>query len=196
VYATNDGSWINESTDPMAGSHTDAESRENAKVLLAQEELVLKSGHPTMVFRLAGIYGPGRNRVRAILEGRVKPTLNDLHMNRIHIHDIVRGVRLLLDKGSPGQVYLGADDAPCTQREFYSWVFEKLSMALPEIGAIHESPLLAHGSNKRISNKKIKTLGLKFRYPTYREGYQPLIDEITAETSRSAGERPRSSWLS
>lgn len=184
VYATADGSWVDESTDPLAGNHSDAESRENAKVMLSQEELVLKSGHPSMVFRLSGIYGPGRNRVRPIFEGRLKPVLGELFMNRIHVQDIVRGMRLLLEKGNPGEIYLGADDAPCTQREFYTWVFEKLSLSLPSTSA--EPEKTAHGSNKRCSNKKIKELGLKLRYPTYREGYLPLIEEVLAEVRKNA----------
>ena len=199
VYATTDGSWVDETTDPLAGSHSDAESRENAKVMLSQEELVLKSGHPAIVFRLAGVYGPGRNRVRAIFEGRLKPVLTDNHMNRIHIHDIVRGVRLLLDKGIPGQIYLGADDAPCTDREFYSWLFEKLLLPLPkeiaDVGARRAVPLHTHGSNKRISNKKIKALGMKFRYATYREGYQPLIDQALVEGLAKQSDHFSGAWF-
>lgn len=180
VYSTQDGSWVDESTDPMAENHSDAESRENAKILLSQEELVMKSGHPALILRLTGIYGPGRNRVRSILDGRVQPSLSDVYMNRIHLTDIVRALRLLLDKGVPGQVYTGSDDAPCTQREFYSWVFEKLGLPLP--APSKETERHAHGSNKRVSNKKIKALGLTPRYPTYKEGYAPLIIEALAHT--------------
>lgn len=195
VYAEMDGSWVNEATDPMAGNHADAESCENAKTLLAQEELVMKSGHPAMVLRLSGIYGPGRNRVRSIMEGRIKPVLSDVYMNRIHVHDIVRGIRLLLDKGVPGQTYLGADDAPSTQREFYTWVFEKLSISLP-IASKQGEAVTAHGSNKRCSNQKLKDLGFHFRYPTYKEGYQPIIQEILNEASSAQIVKPRSGWFS
>jgi nucleoside-diphosphate-sugar epimerase len=176
VYAATDGAWVDETTDPMAGSHDDIESRENAKVMLAQEELVLKSGHPAVVFRLSGIYGPGRNRIRPILEGRLKPSMGGLFMNRIHAHDLVRGARLLLERGQNGEIYLGADDAPCTQKEFYGWLYERLSLTPPA----QTEEKTAHGSNKRVSNQKIKSLGLKLRYPTYKEGYEPLIAEALA----------------
>lgn len=194
VYAVTDGSWVDEATDPMAGSHADIESRENAKVMLAQEELVLKSGHPSIVFRLAGIYGPGRNRVKSILEGRVKPALSEVHMNRIHLHDLVRGIRLLLERGQAGEIYLGADDAPCTQREFYKWVFEKLSLPFPPSAESAEKTML-HGSNKRVRNDKIKALGLKLRYPTYKEGYEPLIKEALADVVRR-GDVSERDWIS
>ncbi len=196
VYATSDGSWVDEGTDPMTGSHADAEARENAKTMLAQELLVVGSGHPAMVLRLAGIYGQGRNRVRAIMDGKIKPLLSDVYMNRIHLHDLVRAIRLLLDKGTPGQIYLGADDAPCTQREFYSWVFEKLSLPLPKASNEDEAGVLPHGSNKRCSNRKLKALGLQLRYPTYKEGYQPLIQEILSEAASAQAAKPRSGWFS
>jgi nucleoside-diphosphate-sugar epimerase len=193
VYATMDGSWVNEATEPMAGSHADAESRENAKILLSQESLVLGSKFPSIIFRLAGIYGPGRNRVRSILDGRVKPALSDIYMNRIHLADIVRGIRLLMEKGVPGQIYIGADDGPCTQREFYTWVYERLSTPLPKSGAGEP----AHGSNKRCSNEKLKALGLRLRYPTYKEGYQPLIDEALRQTADDVrrGDVGREGWI-
>jgi nucleoside-diphosphate-sugar epimerase len=195
VYSVTDGSWVNEATDPMAGSHGDIESRENAKTLLAQEELVLKSGHPSIVFRLAGIYGPGRNRVRSLLEGRAQPVLSDVYMNRIHLTDIARGLRLLLDKGTPGEIYLGADDAPCTQREFYTWVLEKLSLPLPKSAKSAEKEMV-HGSNKRCSNGKLKELGLHFRFPSYKEGYLPLIEEVLSSSGAKSAEPRSSGWFS
>lgn len=199
VYSVTDGSWVNEATDPTSGSHADIESRENAKTLLSQERLILSSGHPAVVLRLAGIYGPGRNRVRSILEGRVQPVLSDVYMNRIHLTDIVRGIRLLLDKGPSGEIYLGADDAPSTRREFYTWVFEKLSMTIPPSPEPGRGDPLGRPyatSNKRCSNGKIKELGLRFRYPSYREGYQPLIEEVlNVQGAKSAEPRP-SGWFS
>ncbi len=175
VYSTQDGSWVDETTDPMASKHGDREATENAKTLLKAEEIVLKSPHPSIVLRLSGIYGEGRNRVKSILDGRVKPALTDLYMNRIHAADIVRAIRLLFEKGTPGELYLGSDDSPSTQREFYQWVFERLGMPLPAAGEAGNP----HGlSNKRVSNKKLKELGLKLRYPGFKEGYAPLIADI------------------
>ena len=176
VYSTRDGSWVDEKTDPLAGKHGDREATENAKALLNAESFVLSSGHPSTVLRLSGIYGEGRNRVKSILEGRVKPVLSDMYMNRIHSTDIVRAIRLLLEKGRPGETYLGSDDAPSTQKEFYSWVFERLSMPVPPNEG--EAPHTHGQSNKRVSNKKLKELGLKLRYPSFKEGYAPLIADI------------------
>ena len=176
VYSTSDGSWVDESTDPMAQNHADRESQENAKILLDTERLALSSGHPSVVLRLAGIYGEGRNRVRSILEGRVRPSLSDVYMNRMHVADIVRALRLLLERGQAGEIYLGSDDAPSTQKEFYSWVFARLGRPVPAASGLSSEH--SHGqSNKRVSNQKIKSLGLKLRYPSFREGYATLIEE-------------------
>ncbi len=194
VYGTREGGWVDETTDPMDGSFVDAESLENAKILLAQEQLVLTSGHPAIAFRLSGIYGPERNRVKSILQAKIKPTFSETYMNRIHLIDIIRGIKLLLDKGIPGEIYLGSDDEPTTQKQFYSWVYEKLSLKMP--AANEEPDLLPHGSNKRISNKKIKELGLKLRFPSYREGYEQIIKTTLYQAKSQDGARLSSDWVS
>ena len=174
VYATQDGSWVDERTEPMAQNHGDRESQENAKVLLETESLVLNGGFPGLVLRLSGIYGEGRNRVKSLQDGRVKPVFSDVFMNRIHVTDIVRALRLLLDKGKVGELYLGSDDRPSTQKEFYGWVFEKLGLPIPT--STDQAQENRHGqSNKRVSNKKLKDLGLQLRFPSFKEGYTPLI---------------------
>ncbi len=192
VYAISDGSWVNEETDPTEANHADAESQENAKVLLAQEKAVLESGHPALVLRLSGIYGPGRNRVKSILEGRVTPTMGSLFMNRIHLVDIVRAIRLLLERGQAGQIYLGADDHPSTHSEFYSWLFEKLGKDVPKHSE-EAVTLNGHAANKRVSNEKLKKLGFQFRFPSFREGYKALVDEALAAPTKDPSERH---WLS
>ncbi len=179
VYSTQDGSWVDEATDPIANNHGDREASENAKVLLSAEELILKSKQPSTVLRLSGIYGENRNRVKPLMEGRIQPVFSDVYMNRIHVTDIVRAIRLLLEKGKSGEIYIGSDDSPSTQKEFYSWVFEKLSIPVSENGTPRMVTPPVHGqSNKRCSNKKIKELGMKFRYPSFKEGYLPIITEI------------------
>jgi len=174
VYSTQDGSWVDEATDPFSGSYGDWEAAENAKILLKTEALVLSSYHSALVFRLAGIYGEGRNRVKSLLDGVIKPVFSDLWMNRIHVNDSVRAIRLLLEKGIPGEIYLGSDDRPSTKKEFYNWLCEQL--CLPILPAKENETRAWHGqSNKRCSNKKIKQLGLKLRYPSFKEGYTPII---------------------
>lgn len=162
VYATADGSWVDEKNGAL----------DESSVLLKTERMVLKDGRPACVLRLGGIYGPGRNRIGAIKSGAFKPALSEDYTNRIHLEDVISCIKLLFEKGRAGEVYLGVDDHPCTQKEFYSWLYGQLSLPLPEGGTDRMRP---HGSNKRCSNKKIKSLGMKFKYPSYKEGYEALL---------------------
>jgi len=174
VYSTQDGSVVDETTEPDAALYASPEARMSAKALLAAERAVLSSGIPSVVFRLTGIYGPGRHRLRALREGKMKPSFTDTYTNRIHREDIVSGIILLLEKGVPGEIYIGVDDAPTTQKEFYSWLCEKLRLK-PKADAPGETRM--HVSNRRFSNAKIKALGLRLKYRTYREGYGELLIE-------------------
>ncbi len=171
VYGQSHGEalWVDESTEPEPGD-------ENAKSLLEAESIVLKSRIPSVVFRLGGIYGIGRNRLRQIRSGEAKPEFADVYVNRIHADDIVRGIDILAQKGKPGEIYLGVDDHPSTQREFYTWVYDRLSIKKPALSASGLDK--KHGvSNKRCSNKKIKALGMSFVYPSFRDGYKALFIE-------------------
>ena len=174
VYATNDGSWVDESMSSLSSAYRTKEEEARASCLLEAEKLVLSNGIPSVVFRLGGIYGPHRNRLGALKEGRMKPIFSDDYSNRIRVEDAVRGIRILMEKGKPGEIYLGVDDEPATQNEFYGWVCEKL--ALEKSGGT--KPDFSHGSNKRCSNKKIKLLGLILKYPNFREGYSDLLKEV------------------
>ncbi len=195
VYAAHDGSWVDETTDPAAGGYESPQSEENARSLLAAEKSVLESGIPSVVFRLAGIYGPGRNRLAALKAGRAKPDFSDSFTNRIHRDDIVSGILLLAADGKPGEVYLGADDRPCTQKELYDWIFACLGLEPPPPAAKQQDgPVLPgqagaapsdsearhHVSHKRVSNRKIKALGLALKYPDFEKGYGELLRELTA----------------
>jgi nucleoside-diphosphate-sugar epimerase len=178
VYGVTDGAWVDEST-PPGGNFETQEDAQNAQWLLNAENLVLASGIPGIIFRLGGIYGPGRHRLRLLKEGKMKPSFTDLYTNRIHRDDIVGGLELLLEKGKAGEVYLGVDDDPATQREFYTWLCQKLNLPVSGESDNGAAKTTAHGSNKRCSNRKIKALGLQLKYPTFREGYAELLKEVS-----------------
>lgn len=167
VYSVKDGSWVDEKDDPKRGGAMDAD----AEWLLKTEELVL-SEKQGVILRLGGIYGPGRNRIEALKAGKLKSSFSEAFVNRIHVDDAAAGIELLLEKGKTGEIYLGVDDQPSTQKEFYEWICDKLS--LPKESG--ETPKeIVRSSNKRCSNKKIKELGLKLKYPTFKEGYAEWI---------------------
>jgi nucleoside-diphosphate-sugar epimerase len=106
----------------------------------------------------------------------MKPSFSGTYVNRIHVEDIVAGIELLMEKGKLGEIYLGVDDHPSTQREFYEWIYEKTGWPRPIVNGA--SPAV-HGSNKRCTNAKLKALGWAPKYPSFREGYAPLLKEVT-----------------
>ncbi len=174
VYSVHDGSWVDESTDPGLAGYLTKEAGDNAKCLLEAEKAVLVSGIPSVVFRLGGIYGPGRNRIKPLKEGRITPSFSEIYTNRIHVDDVVRGIELLMENGKSGEIYLGVDDEPCTQKEFYGWLCDKLSLK-PARDKTAVDTVIVRASNKRCSNAKLKALGMKFKYPTFREGYEFIL---------------------
>jgi len=176
VYGRGDGRWVDEGEDLTDAEYASEEAERNAKVLLETEALVLSGLIPGVVFRLGGLYGPRRNRLKAIKEKKLKPVFSDHYSNRIHVEDVVSGIRLLIQKGKPNEIYLGVDDEPSTGEDFYSWLYEKMS--LPKPSASERGSDSGHASNKRCSNKKMKDLGWRLRYPTYRQGYTVLLSEL------------------
>lgn len=159
------GAWIDETVEPKPDD-------EDGRSLREAERIACKASG--IVFRLGGIYGPERNRIRQIRSGELVPEFSESYVNRIHIDDVVRGIELLLHKGRPGEVYLGVDDRPTTQNEFYTWLFERLAIKKP----CSDSKSIGHShgpSNKRCSNNKLKNLGIMLKYPTYQEGYGSLL---------------------
>jgi nucleoside-diphosphate-sugar epimerase len=170
VYGQRDGSWIDETTDPSGAGYEDEQDEKRARNLLKTERLVRQSGIPFVILRLSGLYGPGRHRLRAIREGRVKPAANDQYSNRVRVEDAAAALAAVLQKGAPGEVYLASDDAPCTHREFYAWILPKLGLP-----AAAEGRTTSKG--KRCKNEKLKTLGFKCAFPSFKEGYEELLEE-------------------
>lgn len=178
VYGARDGTWVDEETKPDDVDYLSKEAEGRAKVLLETEDLVLTGLIPSVVFRLGGIYGPRRNRLKAIKEGKVKPSFSNLYTNRIHVDDAVSGIKLLMDKGKAGEIYLGVDDEPATEDQFYSWIYEKLSISKPsDTDKTSEND---RASNKRCSNKKMKQLGWVLKHPSFKQGYTSLLNEVLA----------------
>lgn len=163
VYGQTGGAWVDESTPPQPDSR-------RAKILLEAEKTILDAGIPSIVLRLGGIYGPGRDRLSLLRKGRAA-IHSEAFINQIHLDDIVGIIRLLLEKGRPGEIYLGVDDHPAPKREFYSWLLQKVSIKPSE-----PDQRAGRGpADKRCSNRKIKALGYDFKYPSYREGFSALL---------------------
>ena len=176
AYGDTDGAWVDERTPPRPADET-------AEALVEGEALARSFGGTGVVLRLGGIYGPGRDRtVRRVASGDSACPEPDIFGNRIHRDDAARAVRHLLTLEQPDQLYLGVDRDPAPLREVHRWVAARLGVPDPCRGedrgaSSRRAP--SRRANKRCSSDRLVASGFSFRYPTFREGYAPLIDAVT-----------------
>src|SRR5690625_2923543 len=168
VYGQLNGEWVDETSPTEPSSFS-------GKRMLESEQLALAGNIPVSIIRFGGIYGPGRERmIRRTRAGEPCAAEPALYTNRIHRDDCVRALIHLAEPTTPTGIYLGVDDAPCTQCELMDWLAQQLD--LPQPKRIQAAPGGTRGSNKRCRNGKLKATGCKFSYPTYQEGCKPLLD--------------------
>lgn len=164
------------------GEHIDEDSPTHptqfrGETLLASERLAAASGLSTVVVRLGGIYGPGREGlIDRARDGQLETRAKKHFTNRIHRDDAAGLLRFLLFHASPESLYLGVDDEPAEEAELYLWLSKELGVDAPteEEEGVEGNRRRSTGS-KRCSNRRIRESGYSFRYPTFREGYAELI---------------------
>ncbi|MFA9444597.1 SDR family oxidoreductase [Egicoccus sp. AB-alg6-2] len=166
VYGVDDGSWVDETTPTRPNSDT-------GRVLVEAEQLLFEAPLPGTVFRLAGIYGPGRTRLLdQVRAGEAVAPQPPVHTNRIHRDDAAEAiVHLLTRVADPAEVYLGVDEAPVDRGEVVRWLADQLGVPPPPEGAHQRS----RGGDKRCRNDRLLATGFAFAYPTYREGYAAVL---------------------
>lgn len=168
VYGQTNGEWVTEES-PAEPKH------EAGKILREAEELVLaKRG---IVFRSAGIYGPGRSALlRKFLAGEaIVDSLSDRFVNQIHRDDAATAIQFLLKQPeSVGQIYNLVDNEPILLSECYRWLASTLSRPLSSTGA-STSKRKRGESNKRVSNAKLRGIGWTPRYPTFATGMEKSV---------------------
>ena len=140
-----------------------------------------KHGLPVHVFRLAGIYGPGRNQLLSILDGSARRIVKPGQIfSRIHVEDISGILEASIAKPDPGTAYNVCDDEPCPPQEAVAFAAQLLGKPLPPEIPFEQADLSPmarsfYADSKRVSNRKVKDeLAYGFRYPTYREGLTAL----------------------
>lgn len=135
----------------------------------------------TVVLRLAPVYGPGRGVRARLSKGDYKLLDGGDHaISRVHVDDVVSAVFAAEESAPAKSTYLVADDEPTTQRDYASWLCERLGLPLPPSRSMFEpgKPRVAH-RNRKIRNTRIKqALGLTLRYPTFREGEAAIEAEL------------------
>ncbi len=177
VYGNYGGAWVSEATTP----HPRAE---RAVQRLAAEKawqgLAGGRGVPLAVFRLAGIYGPGRNALVNLAAGRAHRMVKPGQVfNRVHVDDIVAVLSAAVARRAAG-LFNVADDEPAPPQDVVAFAAELMGIDPPPEIRFEEADLSPmarsfYGDNKRVQNRRIRQeLGIRLRYPSYREGLSTL----------------------
>jgi nucleoside-diphosphate-sugar epimerase len=137
---------------------------------------------PLHIFRLAGIYGPGRNALESIKSGTAKRIIKPGQIfSRIHVEDIAGILEASILKPNPGRIYNVADDEPCPPQDVITYAAKLLKILPPPEVAFENAELSPmarsfYTDSKRVSNARIKQeLGYHLRYPNYKIGLKSLL---------------------
>jgi len=170
VYGQRRGEHIDEDS-PTHPTHFRGET------LLASERLAAASGIPTVILRLGGIYGPGRESlIDRAREGKLEYRPLEHFTNRIHRDDAAGVLQHLLFHPKPDPLYLGVDDESAEEGMLFAWLTKELGVDEPGLRE-DDAPSNSRRAvgSKRCSNRRLRESGYAFHYPTYREGYGALI---------------------
>lgn len=166
VYGEHDGDWVDEGVPPAPPGF-------NGNVLLEAEQWLATQPFPSVVLRLAGLYGPGRLQlIERLRAGQVKvPRTRPHWANRIHVDDAAAAIAHLLSLADPLPLYLGVDDTPLPLDELCDFIAHRLDVPLPCEGA---APVGV--GSKRLRNVRLRASGWAPRWPDARDGYAALLD--------------------
>ena len=175
VYGDQQGAWVDESTPTIAETGV---GRRNARAEADAQWTKLGA----RVFRLPGIYGPGRSALDRVREGKARRIdLPGQVFSRVHVEDIVSGVVAALTSDVPEGAYNLGDDLPASGNAVTEHACRLLGAEPPPLETLEEANLseMARGfymENRRVANGKAKrVLGWELRYPTYVEGLASLL---------------------
>jgi len=177
VYGNHDGAWVDETSECRPVSKRSIQRDKAERAWLDFGSTV---GVPTGIFRLSGIYGPGRNAFENFRKGRARRIDKPGQVfNRIHVEDIGQAVAEAARR-CVGGIFNVTDDEPCPPQDVVAFAAELLGVEPPPLIAFEDADLSPmgrsfYGENKRVSNAKIKNvLNVDLAFPTYREALTAL----------------------
>jgi nucleoside-diphosphate-sugar epimerase len=191
VYGDRGGGWVDESEEL---SPSGERGRRRVAAEAGWLELWRRRGVPVHVFRLAGIYGPGRSPFEALRDGTAKRIDKPGQVfSRIHVEDLACVLAASIGRPRPGAVYNVCDDDPAAPEAVVAHAAALLGMPAPPLvpfEAAGLSPMARsfYVDNKRVSNRLVKSeLGVTLRYPHYRAGLAAILaDEACPKTRHPA----------
>ncbi len=175
VYGDHGGGWVDEATPPNPG-------QPRSLSRLAAERVW--QGMGATLFRLPGIYGPGRSAIDQVKAGTARRIDKPGQVfSRIHVEDIAATVLAAIARPSPGAIYNVADDLAASTADVIAYACELLAVPAPPLVPWAEiAPTMSamarsfYVENRRVRNDRIKReLGVTLRHPTYREGLRAIL---------------------
>jgi nucleoside-diphosphate-sugar epimerase len=178
VYGDCKGAWIDETAAVRPASERSLRRAQAEQAWLAFGE---ETGRRVEIFRLAGIYGPGRSVIDNLLSGTARRIVKPGKVfNRIHVDDIARVLVAAIDKPTRHCIFNVSDDEPAAPADVIAYAAELMGLPLPPEIPFEEAGLTGLAASfwaesKRVSNGRIRRdLGVELLYSTYREGLRAL----------------------
>ena len=180
VYGDHEGGWVDETTPPLP---TQPRSQQRLAAEQGWRALAAEAGASLHILRLPGIYGPGRStfdRVRAGTAQRIdKP---GQVFSRIHVEDLAASAMKAAARETGTEIWNVADDLPASNADVIAYACELLGRPVPPVVPWEEAaPTMSamarsfYSESRRVRNDKLKNeLGVRLRYPTYREGLRAI----------------------
>ena len=180
VYGDHQGGWVDETTPP-------APTAERGRWrVLAEEQWAAIPGLPLHIFRLAGIYGPGRGPFSKLKRGGLRRIIKPGQVfSRIHVDDIAQVLAASMRHPNPVAIYNVCDDEPVPPQDVIGYAAELQGLPLPPAVPFDEADMTPmarsfYNENKRVRNDRIKSeLNVTLRYPNYRVGLEALHRQST-----------------
>ncbi len=179
VYGDHQGGWVDEQSACLQPSRT---GQQRLAAERAWSAFATQSSVPLTIFRVAGIYGPGRSPLDRLVAGQHmtidKP---DQVFSRIHVHDLAASIVTAMLHPELAGIYNVADDEPASAPTVDAYAAQLLGVPTPEIIPYAKALLSPrvqefYQANRRVSNAKLKReLGVQLAFPSFREGFSSLL---------------------
>lgn len=177
VYGDHQGGWVDEDT-PLSPSTKRGQLRVKAEADWQATQL------PLHIFRLAGIYGPGRGPFAKVRSGTARRIIKkDQVFSRIHVDDIAQVLMASIDRPNPGAIYNLCDDDPAPPEDVIAHAAKLLDLPIPpaeDFATAEMTPMARsfYAESKRVKNDRIKfELGVALKFPNYKIGLADLLNK-------------------
>lgn len=180
VYGDRGGEWVDETAEVRPTT------KRGSRRARAEEQwlsLLKQNGLPVHIFRLSGIYGPGRSALDSVRAGVARCIRKEGHaFGRIHVEDIVQVLRASMENPKPGEIYNVTDSNPAPSHEVIAYACELLKRPVPPMVDFDQADMAPitrsfYMDNRRVKNGKIKSdLGITLKYDDYKAGLKGCLD--------------------